>query len=106
MPNTNSLPFSPSGPLLSKPGPSSLQTREGPLLNKPGQSSLKIKEVHSDTVPIVPIVFVETVNCAILSLVETIRILQFTRPVLRVFATYSSIGPIHTITQSESDASS
>ena len=92
LPNNNSLPLSPTRTPLSP---------SGPLFNKPGQSSQQIRGVQPTTVPID---FAESVDCTILSLVEKIRILRFTRPVPRVFAKYSSSGPIHTITESESDA--
>ena len=87
-----SLPISPAWTPLS---PSGL------LFNKQGQSSSQQNRGVSPTT--VPIDFAENVNCTILSLTEQIRIMQFTKPVPRIFSRYSSNGPIHTITQSESD---
>ena len=78
-------PLSPPGLFLNNQGHSSSQQNRG---------------VPTTTVAID---FAENVNCTILSLTEQIRIMQFTKPVPRIFSRYSSNGPIHTITQSESD---
>ena len=87
-----SLPTSPAWTPLS---PSGL------LFNKQGQSSSQQNRGVSPTT--VPIDFAESVNCTILSLIEQIRIMRSTKPVPRIFSRYSSHGPIHTITESESD---
>ena len=71
------------------------------LLNQQGLSSSQQNRGVSTTP--VPINFSESVNCTILSLTEQIRIMRFTKHVPRTFSKYSSNGPIHTVTQSESD---